>query len=1518
VRLDPHVVDIAAEPDPSRRIERLLEAARSLLRADDVSLTLGESADVSDAATRSGAQISAPLQGAEGVVGVLWARTLRPDGFTSDDEQALAAFGTLVAGALREQALAAQVQRADQTSEQRLRDFAEASSDWFWEQDEQLRFTWISPSVTTTLGLDPRQMYRKTARETQPLGVDEAAWLGHEEVLRARQPFRDFRFSRIYGDGQLRTVSVSGRPIFDETGAFRGYRGVGANVTPQIEAEARALQAYRSLVDAIESLHDGLLLYDADDRLIVANRRVAELAPPLAGVIKPGVRFEEVVRAAAARGYYRGVGETEEDIVATRLGSEPRHDTPPEMHFDDQHIVLIKQSRTRDGGRLILLEDVTELRRAMAALEVSEQTYRMMVDGVDDIIYRTDEDGRFTYVNRRVSEILGWTAEQLVGTHYLDLIHAEYRSSAARFYVRQFARRVPTTYYEFPAIAKGGSEVWVGQQVRLLEEGGKIVGALAVARDITARKRAEQQEHEQLEARVTRARTLNRLAQVISSSLDLETVLSEIARAANALLDAPVVRFWMVDEEAQTTWLAAEASDDPELAYGSGRLALSDLSGILGWVIRERQAVRIPVASADARVRDAAWWQAHGLTSFLGQPVMLDGRLLAVLNLWGREPFAFDADEGTLLESFVSQAALSIRNAQLYRDTDQQRQRLQSLVEVSQRLSRGLNLAEVLDAITEAAASIFEGEAGLRLMVGNELVRASVSRGARHRPSMARVTTEGGLIGEVLRTGRPLSTPDVAGDDRIPGTFREILQHDRMTALLVAPIRTEDRVIGTIHIYRERGHEWRDDALNLAASLADQAAAAIENATRYAGLQDSLERARIPARVNQLLSAALDLDVLLREIATAAVKVSGAVVASLWLADEPARTLRLAVFSDEAIGEDQAFRHAAYGEGAAGWVAEHRETLHVDDIFADGRTAGVEWWRRYGLKSSYTTPVIDGDTLVAVLSINGREPIQIGDDTRELVNGLVAQTTAALRNAALYREVTAANRRLEQEVRRNELLLNSVADGVFGLDADCHITFLNPAALRLLGYPAAELLGHDTHAQLHRCGQGEHGEALPDEPLCAIREAVRLGRPFRSSAESLWRRDGISVPVELVLTPLQEDGMELGAVVTFRDITREKEAERQRRALAQNEKLRALGQLAGGVAHDLNQSLGLVVGHSELALDSVAQVPDLPPDLRESLETIMQGALDGAQTVRRLQTFVRGQPEGDAERISLGSLVTDVVRLTAPRWRDAAQAAGAPVSVSVNVELAGDDEILGWSPSLREALTNLVFNALDAMPRGGDLQLVVRTVSAMVAVEVIDTGSGMPPEVAARIFEPFFTTKGERGTGLGLAMVYGIVERHNGRIEVDSAPGRGTTIRLLLPRAARAAQTGVVDERAPEGQARDILVVDDEEALRRMLTRMLTQDGHQVVAVPTADDALARLAERRFDLVLSDHGLGLGMNGLELATAVRDRWPGTRFILVTGWGGSMDPAEVAPLGVEAVISKPYRAPELRRWINARP
>jgi CheY-like chemotaxis protein len=239
----------------------------------------------------------------------------------------------------------------------------------------------------------------------------------------------------------------------------------------------------------------------------------------------------------------------------------------------------------------------------------------------------------------------------------------------------------------------------------------------------------------------------------------------------------------------------------------------------------------------------------------------------------------------------------------------------------------------------------------------------------------------------------------------------------------------------------------------------------------------------------------------------------------------------------------------------------------------------------------------------------------------------------------------------------------------------------------------------------------------------------------------------------------------------------------------------------------------------------------------------------------------------------------------------------------------------GWPESLREALTNLIFNAVDALPEGGTIRLAARGTGNTILVEVADSGVGMSAEVQARVFEPFFTTKGERGTGLGLAMVFGIVERHGGQVTLQSAPGQGTAFRLTLP-AAGAAGSVVTEQPTESGGPLRILAVDDEPALTRMVTFMLEPEGHTVVTASSAEEALARLATEPFDLVLSDVGMGSGMNGWDLAARVRERYPGLRFALATGWGAQIDAAEAQASGVGAVIAKPYRLDELRRVVSA--
>jgi CheY-like chemotaxis protein/anti-sigma regulatory factor (Ser/Thr protein kinase) len=334
------------------------------------------------------------------------------------------------------------------------------------------------------------------------------------------------------------------------------------------------------------------------------------------------------------------------------------------------------------------------------------------------------------------------------------------------------------------------------------------------------------------------------------------------------------------------------------------------------------------------------------------------------------------------------------------------------------------------------------------------------------------------------------------------------------------------------------------------------------------------------------------------------------------------------------------------------------------------------------------------------------------------------------------------------------------------------------------------------------------------------------------------------------------------------------------------------------------------MARQELSLDE----PDLQR-AREMVDITARAALEGGQALRGLLSFVRTQELlAKAERVEVAVLLQDVARLTAPRWRDAPQAEGRPIHLTLAAE--PDSAIDGSPAALREAITNLIFNAVDALPRGGSVRLSARRRDDRVLLEISDTGTGIPLDVQSRIFDPFFTTKGERGTGLGLPQVLSIVEEHAGSIDVESDPQTGTTFRLSFPASAETAapppETTTDRSSTPSHRVIRILVVEDEQQLARMAGLVLTQRGHRVTVAGSGEQALVMLQDERFDLVISDLGLGPGKNGWDLSEAVRQHWPTTTFVLVTGWGAAIDLAQARERGVDRVIAKPYRIADLRQ------
>ena len=360
--------------------------------------------------------------------------------------------------------------------------------------------------------------------------------------------------------------------------------------------------------------------------------------------------------------------------------------------------------------------------------------------------------------------------------------------------------------------------------------------------------------------------------------------------------------------------------------------------------------------------------------------------------------------------------------------------------------------------------------------------------------------------------------------------------------------------------------------------------------------------------------------------------------------------------------------------------------------------------------------------------------------------------------------------------------------------------------------------------------------------------------------------------------------------------------------LVQTEKARALGGMAGGIAHEFNNILAIILGKTQLLL-----ARSVDETVREGLGHVEEAAWRAADIVRRLQGFAATRLDDSNGPIEVNSLVHDAVTLTRGLWKDEAEARGIRIEVTLDLEEA--PAVRGNAAELREAVTNLVLNAIDAMPRGGQLSLASRPCDGGVELAVADTGEGMAEDVRTRIFEPFFSTRSPLRTGLGLSVVHGIVVRHRGRIEVESEPGRGTRLRVWLPAAGSPRPAAPVPARetrprapAPAepgpGPAR-VLVLEDEQRIREMLVDALGRAGHHVESVADGLAGLARFQGGDFDVVLTDLSLP-ERSGLEVARAVKRLRPGTPVVLITGWGHLLDPTLLAQSGVDLTLVKPFR------------
>jgi PAS domain S-box-containing protein len=501
-------------------------------------------------------------------------------------------------------------------------------------------------------------------------------------------------------------------------------------------------------------------------------------------------------------------------------------------------------------------------------------------------------------------------------------------------------------------------------------------------------------------------------------------------------------------------------------------------------------------------------------------------------------------------------------------------------------------------------------------------------------------------------------------------------------------------------------------------------------------------------------------------------------------------------------------------------------------------------------------------------------------------------------------------RDLEEKLRESESLYRSLVersgDIIIQLDCNRVFGFVNPSGLTFFGKEGKDLIG----------------QRLDDYVLAEDLEKTRRqmntltqGKDFVSFENRLLNGTGEICHVSWTMNPVKgADGKVIGIQAVARDVTEAKQREEQ---TIQMEKLRALGEMAGGVAHDFNNLLAAILGRTQLLklyLERAGsgQGGNLDDQVVDGLNMIERAASDAAETVRRIQEFTRSRPQQDFVIVDLNAVVRDVVELTRPRWKDQAESEGIRITVT---ECLGDvSPVLGNSAELREVLINLVVNAIDAMPSGGEIRFETGVEEDVSWISVTDTGVGMGLECEKRVFDPFFTTKGPQNSGLGLSVSYGIVKRHGGEILIKSQPRQGTTFTVLLPSARQDAAVEHVLPQAKGVPPASILVVDDEEAIRKNLYDILTLQGHHVAVASGGEQGIEIFKDGDFDMVFTDLGMP-EISGWQLAKAIKEINPSTPVVIITGWGATLEKKEMEAKGIDFQISKPFRVNQLLSLVS---
>jgi PAS domain S-box-containing protein len=1211
-----------------------------------------------------------------------------------------------------------------------------------------------------------------------------------------------------------------------------------------------------------EKSNDAILMHDFTGNMIRANPKAEEMLGYTNQALKAMSWFSLIPKEHHQKHQDKLTALKKKggsDLQWSSLLHSQGYEIPAEIN----HIVIQKEGEEPQYV-LSVIKDIRERVRIENALRESEERHLYTVEYSPTGIINTVE-GMITYANNTSARILGFSeAQQLIGNPLFDFFPRENREGFSSWIERFQNTAGQENVSHVKITRRDGADIYLDIYVSQVEfQSQKAIQI--VFTDITDRVRAEadlRQTTQALERQTVQLQVAAEVARDAAKERKLQTLLEKAVDLVKDRFGFYHAGIFLIGEDDKYAVLTAATGEPGRKMIAEGHKLRVGQVGIVGYVAGTGEA-RIALDVGE----DAVHFQNPHLPqtrSEIAVPLKVGETVIGVLDVQSQHQDAFGQEELRVLETMADQLAVAIQNVQLLEESQHRARQLRGLYETALATSSVLDVEAILERLYQQVDRLMAPDAflvGLYDQENGEIqIKIAVEDGIRHTDLIDHQISMGedSLLGWIITHNEYLLIQNLAEED-LPVPPQKIGKE--ILSWLGVPLVVRERLIGVVTVQSFTPYTFDEDDRNFLEALSTQVAITLENARLFEAEARERRHLSLLYQVGQQLVSSLEIEILLEQtIELITVALGGNLgIASLY--DRETNTLRTAgVFGDqkESVGIQSEF-----AEGPTAWVMEHQQALYIPDLEQADRSFNPA--PLLGKGASLTAPIISGNQLLGIITIYSEHQSDFSREHLELLEAICQQVGLALSNARRYQDVNRLADRLVREQHRQEAIIEGLPIGVLLLSEDYRLEVINEGGVEYL-------------SQLSSAQVGDVLTHLGDYSLSEIISRSDYPLPLDITLEGPPKKI-----FEIQIRPVSNEVHHW--IMTLQDVTMEREVQERTQM---KDRLATVGQLAAGIGHDFNNIMAAILVYTELLL----QHEPLPPGFESNLNVIKQQIERASDLIRQILDFSRRSVMEESQ-LDLLPFLKELEKLLTRTL---------PATIQVTFQSQPGPFMVNVDPTrLQQVFMNLAVNARDAMPEGGKLTFNLErfhhdeadstsfsylTPGDWAKVTVQDTGKGIPQEVLPHIFEPFFTTKDVgKGTGLGLAQVYGIIKQFGGFVDVKSSHEEGTTFFVFLPLLKGPEEKSVEREEGEliDGTGQAVLLVEDDPPARAALKSMLEMFDFSVKVASNGVEALNHLEQNRdvFEFVVSDIVMPK-MGGVELYHEIQSRWPSVKMVFVTG------------------------------------